>query len=184
MYLDRRYYQGSIDQVCLSASRPASKRTNVIQDVGSQLRRSRPVLRQSARPVVIISRVPLLIVDILLIYITWTNLGSRSVMRNIRLSDTPVLSDILFHNGTFHSVTTRMLQRLTIICGRWSHRKCLLPVRPFVSRCCKLRRASAPIVFSPQSYLHPEFLTSHPLCDRGELCSTLIMSSLKARTDI
>ncbi|KAI0697844.1 hypothetical protein C8T65DRAFT_582298 [Cerioporus squamosus] len=50
-------------------------------------------------PVVIISRVPLIVADILLIYITWTKIRSRDALRDLQQSKRMSLSDILFCNG-------------------------------------------------------------------------------------
>ncbi|KAI0709674.1 hypothetical protein C8T65DRAFT_648844 [Cerioporus squamosus] len=49
--------------------------------------------------VVIISRVPLIFSDILLIYITWTHLSIRGTLRDVRQSRRLSLSDILFRDG-------------------------------------------------------------------------------------
>ncbi|KAI0704206.1 hypothetical protein C8T65DRAFT_696620 [Cerioporus squamosus] len=54
--------------------------------------------------VVIMSRVPLIAADILLIYITWTKLSSWAALRDVRFSKRLSLSDILFHGGTIYFV--------------------------------------------------------------------------------
>ncbi|KAI0704179.1 hypothetical protein C8T65DRAFT_784957, partial [Cerioporus squamosus] len=54
--------------------------------------------------VVIISRVPLIAADTLLIYITWTKLSSWAALRDIRTSKRLSLSDILFHGGTIYFI--------------------------------------------------------------------------------
>ncbi len=48
---------------------------------------------------VYISRVPLIVADILLVYITWANISSRSALIGINLDKRLSLSDILFRNG-------------------------------------------------------------------------------------
>ncbi|TFK85773.1 hypothetical protein K466DRAFT_587843 [Polyporus arcularius HHB13444] len=50
--------------------------------------------------VVVASRVPPIVADILLIYITWTKLKNWGALRNIRQSKRLSLSDILFRGGT------------------------------------------------------------------------------------
>ncbi len=53
------------------------------------------------RIVTVISRVPLIVADMLLIYITWTKLNARSSLRDIQqLDKRRSLSDILFRDGT------------------------------------------------------------------------------------
>ncbi|RDX49621.1 hypothetical protein OH76DRAFT_1403520 [Lentinus brumalis] len=49
---------------------------------------------------VYISRVPLIVADVLLIYVTWTKLSSRGAMRTIRQSKRLSLSDILLRDGS------------------------------------------------------------------------------------
>ncbi|TFK85292.1 hypothetical protein K466DRAFT_588226 [Polyporus arcularius HHB13444] len=49
--------------------------------------------------VVIISRVPLIAADILLVYITWTKLSSSATLADIRQSKRRSLSDTLFRGG-------------------------------------------------------------------------------------
>ncbi|RDX54075.1 hypothetical protein OH76DRAFT_1398366 [Lentinus brumalis] len=57
-------------------------------------------LRFGHLPVVIISRVPLILADVLLVYITWTNISSRDTLTVVRASKRLSLSDILFRDGT------------------------------------------------------------------------------------
>ncbi|RDX53735.1 hypothetical protein OH76DRAFT_1479520 [Lentinus brumalis] len=61
-----------------------------------------------SRTVIIISRVPLIVADILLIYITWTKLGSRV---HTRLS----LSDILLRDGIKYFVVLFILNVLHLV---------------------------------------------------------------------
>ena len=49
--------------------------------------------------VILISRVPLILADILLIGITWMKLSSQGVLRDIQGSKRLSLQDILFRNG-------------------------------------------------------------------------------------
>ncbi|TFK91446.1 hypothetical protein K466DRAFT_582826 [Polyporus arcularius HHB13444] len=51
------------------------------------------------RAVVVISRVPLIVADMLLLYITWTKLRSRGLPRDISQSKRLSLSDVLFCDG-------------------------------------------------------------------------------------
>ncbi len=55
--------------------------------------------RSFQKTVVIISRVPLIVADILLICITWIKLNSRSALKGIQQSRRLSLSDILFRDG-------------------------------------------------------------------------------------
>ncbi|TFK82270.1 hypothetical protein K466DRAFT_590631 [Polyporus arcularius HHB13444] len=57
-------------------------------------------LRFGQLPVVIISRVPLILADVLLVHITWTKLSSRDTLKVVRASKRLSLSDILFRDGT------------------------------------------------------------------------------------
>ncbi|TFK91434.1 hypothetical protein K466DRAFT_582813 [Polyporus arcularius HHB13444] len=54
--------------------------------------------------VIIGSRVPVVIADTLLIYITWAKLSSKSVLEDFRLSKRLSLSDVLFRNGSVLSL--------------------------------------------------------------------------------
>ena len=67
--------------------------------------------------VVIVARVPLIIADILLIYITWTKLSSRDTLRDIQQSKRLSLTDIFFRNGLFYFVCreSRRTLKLTIL---------------------------------------------------------------------
>ncbi|KAI0719766.1 hypothetical protein C8T65DRAFT_736332 [Cerioporus squamosus] len=65
--------------------------------------------------VVIISRVPLIAADTLLIYITWTKLSSWAALRDIRTSKRLSLSDILFHGGTIYFVVLFALNVLHLV---------------------------------------------------------------------
>ncbi|TFK85367.1 hypothetical protein K466DRAFT_664555 [Polyporus arcularius HHB13444] len=62
--------------------------------------------------VVIISRVPLIVADILLICITWTKLNSRSALKGIQQSRRLSLSDILFRDGTIYFIVLFILNVL------------------------------------------------------------------------
>ena len=64
----------------------------------------------------IVARVPLIIADILLIYITWTKLSSRDTLRDIQQSKRLSLTDIFFRNGLFYFVCreSRRTLKLTI----------------------------------------------------------------------
>ncbi|KAI0682958.1 hypothetical protein C8T65DRAFT_595699 [Cerioporus squamosus] len=62
--------------------------------------------------VVIISRVPLIVADILLIYITWTKIRGRGALRDLQQSKRMSLSDILFCNGTIYFVIMFILNVL------------------------------------------------------------------------
>ncbi len=54
---------------------------------------------QKDRTVVIISRVSLIAVDMILIYITWTALRGSAALTDIRRSKRLTLSDVLFRGG-------------------------------------------------------------------------------------
>ncbi len=68
---------------------------------------------QSNCTVVVASRVPPIVADILLIYITWTKLKNWGALRNIRQSKRLSLSDILFRGGTSLSSYDKVLLCLT-----------------------------------------------------------------------
>ncbi|RPD73241.1 hypothetical protein L226DRAFT_572324 [Lentinus tigrinus ALCF2SS1-7] len=53
---------------------------------------------------VILARVPLIVADIMLIYITWTNLSRRSALQDLRRSKRLSFSDVLFRSGTIYFV--------------------------------------------------------------------------------
>ncbi|RDX49138.1 hypothetical protein OH76DRAFT_1483354 [Lentinus brumalis] len=59
---------------------------------------------QDDRTVVMISRIPLTIADIMLIYITWTQLNGWDALMNVRQSKRLSLSDILFRGGTIYFI--------------------------------------------------------------------------------
>ncbi|TFK91435.1 hypothetical protein K466DRAFT_660052 [Polyporus arcularius HHB13444] len=61
--------------------------------------------------VILISRVPLIVADMLLIYITWTKLNSRRALGSKRLS----LSDILFRDGTTYFIVLFILNVLHLV---------------------------------------------------------------------
>ncbi|TFK91445.1 hypothetical protein K466DRAFT_660057 [Polyporus arcularius HHB13444] len=69
--------------------------------------------------VIIISRVPVIIADMLLIYITWAKLSSRGALRDVRQpqagSKRLSLSDILFRDGTIYFVVLFTLNCLHLI---------------------------------------------------------------------
>ncbi|KAI0697857.1 hypothetical protein C8T65DRAFT_698027 [Cerioporus squamosus] len=62
--------------------------------------------------VTIVSRVPLILADILLIYITWTKLSSRAALMNIRQSRRMSLSYTLSLDGTIYFVVLFILNVL------------------------------------------------------------------------
>ena len=74
--------------------------------------------------VVIGARVPLIVADILLIYITCTKLNGRDAWRDIGQSKRLSLSDVLFRDGKFlvtvvrngHSLNGHSTQELYILC--------------------------------------------------------------------
>ncbi|TFK84742.1 hypothetical protein K466DRAFT_601756 [Polyporus arcularius HHB13444] len=68
-----------------------------------------------AASVVYISRVPLIVADVLLIYVTWTKLSSRGAMTTIRQSKRLSLSDILLRDGTIYFVVLFMLNLLHLV---------------------------------------------------------------------
>ncbi|RDX49147.1 hypothetical protein OH76DRAFT_1483363 [Lentinus brumalis] len=65
--------------------------------------------------VVIISRVPLIAADCLLVYITWTKLNNWSGLKDITKARRPSLSDILFRGGTIYFVVLFVLNVLHLI---------------------------------------------------------------------
>ncbi|RDX48637.1 hypothetical protein OH76DRAFT_1404561 [Lentinus brumalis] len=66
--------------------------------------------------VIAISRAPLILADILLIYITWTKLDSRSALRtDIRWTGRLSLSHILFRDGTIYFVVLSILNILHLV---------------------------------------------------------------------
>ncbi|RDX46096.1 hypothetical protein OH76DRAFT_1407228 [Lentinus brumalis] len=62
--------------------------------------------------VVISSRIPLIVADLLLIYITWTKLSSRSTFDDVRSSKRLSLPGILFRTGTIYFVALFILNVL------------------------------------------------------------------------
>ncbi len=76
-----------------------------------------------------ISRVPLIVADMLLIYITWTKLSSKDALRGLGQSKRLSLSDILFRSGMFlHNDASGMLAAHFM--PRIAHRNHILRVRP------------------------------------------------------
>ncbi|KAI0711945.1 hypothetical protein C8T65DRAFT_739401 [Cerioporus squamosus] len=65
--------------------------------------------------VIIISRVPLIVADVLLIYITWAKLDSRGALRDMRQSKRLSLSDVLFRDGTMYFVVLLILNVLHLV---------------------------------------------------------------------
>ncbi|KAI0697859.1 hypothetical protein C8T65DRAFT_582309 [Cerioporus squamosus] len=59
-------------------------------------------LTVSIRFVALISRVPLIVADMLIVYITWSKLSSRIALRDIRQHKRLSLSDILLRDGMSH----------------------------------------------------------------------------------
>ncbi|KAI0700844.1 hypothetical protein C8T65DRAFT_789842 [Cerioporus squamosus] len=76
------------------------------------LRRSTHV---RTRTVIIISRVPLVIADVLLIYITWAKLSTRDALRNIQQAKRLSLSDILLRDGTIYFIVLFILNDLHLV---------------------------------------------------------------------
>ncbi|RPD59021.1 hypothetical protein L226DRAFT_572371 [Lentinus tigrinus ALCF2SS1-7] len=62
--------------------------------------------------VTIVSRAPLIAADILLIFITWTKLSSRDVLKGIRGSGRLSLSDIILRDGTIYFIVLSLLNIL------------------------------------------------------------------------
>ncbi|TFK91441.1 hypothetical protein K466DRAFT_541688 [Polyporus arcularius HHB13444] len=67
------------------------------------------------RAVILISRVPLVVADTLLIYITWAKLGSRAALTDIRHSKKLSLSEMLFRDGTIYFVVLFVLNVLHLV---------------------------------------------------------------------
>ncbi|TFK86459.1 hypothetical protein K466DRAFT_150486 [Polyporus arcularius HHB13444] len=67
------------------------------------------------RFVTIISRVPIILSDILLIYITWTKLSTRGALMGIRWSKRLSLSDILFRGGDIYFIILSILNVLHLV---------------------------------------------------------------------
>ncbi|RDX51297.1 hypothetical protein OH76DRAFT_1481581 [Lentinus brumalis] len=65
--------------------------------------------------VVLSSRVPLIVADILLIYVTWTKLSSRDTFNDMRRSKRLSLSDVLLRDGTIYFVALFILNVLHLI---------------------------------------------------------------------
>ncbi|KAI0694556.1 hypothetical protein C8T65DRAFT_584944, partial [Cerioporus squamosus] len=67
------------------------------------------------RTVVFASRVPLIVADVILIYITWTKLRNWGALRDIHQSKRLSLSDILFRGGTIYFVVLFILNLLHLV---------------------------------------------------------------------
>ncbi|TFK93423.1 hypothetical protein K466DRAFT_122404 [Polyporus arcularius HHB13444] len=65
--------------------------------------------------IVLISRVPLIAADLVLIYITWHKLSSWHALRDIRHSKRLALSDVLFRGGTVYFVILFILNILHLV---------------------------------------------------------------------
>ncbi|RDX54020.1 hypothetical protein OH76DRAFT_1469432 [Lentinus brumalis] len=65
--------------------------------------------------VVFASRIPPIVADVLLIYITWTKLKNWGALRNIQQSKRLSLSDILFRGGTIYFALIFILNVLHVI---------------------------------------------------------------------
>ncbi|RPD59065.1 hypothetical protein L227DRAFT_654438 [Lentinus tigrinus ALCF2SS1-6] len=65
--------------------------------------------------VLLISRIPLIIADILLIGITWTKLSSREALQGLRQSKRLSLSDVLFRDGTVYFVVLFVMNVLHLV---------------------------------------------------------------------
>ena len=59
-------------------------------------------------------RVPLIVTDILLLYLTWSKLGSRNILWDVRQSQGLSLSDVLFYHGMSIYTTSKRLR--VILC--------------------------------------------------------------------
>ncbi|TFK85672.1 hypothetical protein K466DRAFT_494308 [Polyporus arcularius HHB13444] len=86
-----------------------------------------PVLDLRNHTVVIISRVPLIVADCLLIYITWTKLSGRTALKDIRQSRRLSFSDILLRDGTIYFIVLFILNVLHLVFSVTSHN----PHQPF-----------------------------------------------------
>ncbi|TFK84723.1 hypothetical protein K466DRAFT_601779 [Polyporus arcularius HHB13444] len=71
--------------------------------------------RTSASNLVIISRVPLIAADIILIFITWTRLRDYPALLDVRQSKRLTLLDVLFRGGTIYFVILFVLNILHLI---------------------------------------------------------------------
>ena len=73
--------------------------------------------------VVLAARLPLIVADIILIYITWAKLSSRDMLRAHQKSKRLSLSDILFRDGTSqecifaHAMKTHETYQLNVDTG-------------------------------------------------------------------
>ncbi|RPD59078.1 hypothetical protein L227DRAFT_654449 [Lentinus tigrinus ALCF2SS1-6] len=65
--------------------------------------------------VVLISRVPLIVADSLLVYITWTKLRSQHLLRDIRHAKRLSLSDVLFRGGTIYFAVLSILNIVHLV---------------------------------------------------------------------
>ncbi|RPD73251.1 hypothetical protein L226DRAFT_572333 [Lentinus tigrinus ALCF2SS1-7] len=65
--------------------------------------------------ILLISRIPLIIADILLIGITWTKLSSREALQGLRQSKRLSLSDVLFRDGTVYFVVLFVMNVLHLV---------------------------------------------------------------------
>ncbi|TFK83873.1 hypothetical protein K466DRAFT_602488 [Polyporus arcularius HHB13444] len=90
-------------------------------------------LRSESETVVMISRIPLTIADIMLIYITWKQLNGWDALMNVRQSKRLSLSDILFRGGTIYFIVLFIMNVLhlafsvTEIAGSGEGGESLLP---------------------------------------------------------
>ncbi|KAI0697858.1 hypothetical protein C8T65DRAFT_18470 [Cerioporus squamosus] len=64
---------------------------------------------------ILVSRVPLIIADMILIYVTWAKLRSRDALKDIRQSKKMSLSDVLFRDGTQYFVVLFILNVLHFV---------------------------------------------------------------------
>ncbi|KAI0704506.1 hypothetical protein C8T65DRAFT_830745 [Cerioporus squamosus] len=74
-----------------------------------------PLTQLRTHIVVIISRAPLIVSDILLIYTTWTKLRGWAILGNIRRSKRLTLSDVLFRGGTIYFIVNLLHLILSIV---------------------------------------------------------------------
>ncbi|KAI0697854.1 hypothetical protein C8T65DRAFT_582330, partial [Cerioporus squamosus] len=65
--------------------------------------------------VIAVSRVPLIVTDLLLVYITWAKTSSRSTLRDMRQSKRLSLSDILIRDGTVYFLVLFILNILHLV---------------------------------------------------------------------
>ncbi|RPD78585.1 hypothetical protein L226DRAFT_297615 [Lentinus tigrinus ALCF2SS1-7] len=68
-----------------------------------------------SKVIVVIARVPLIVADMVLIYITWARLSGLATLRDIRQSKRLSLSDVLCRDGTMYFVVLFVLNILHLV---------------------------------------------------------------------